>query len=394
MIVKTSSALALPPLLLSPLLLLGCVTPGDSPPAAKDGAAAPIMAKQAPPPVAGTPALPEPVLDGGKAAPTAVLNTSYSIDGLILPTMRGQQLVQTRNDMRRTDAVMNFDNRLINAFAGDSRSADIVRLDKKLVWTLYPAKKTYKECPLAGCSSGAPSQQEKSKPEQKSKQTEPSCPLTLKKNELKVLASGERKTINGFSTERIQLNWTVELEDKQSRRTSNRVQLDLWTTPEVGQIKQVQAVNDNFQKRWMSALATPEHPFGKYLPREVMASFSGLLHGLGAKDAKAFAAWGSELKKVHGYPIATTLSWTVSGNACNDETASSTAQRAAIPPTSVSGAISSLFGGMVEDKVKDTARGAAAGGALLTYNYEVRTIEVRPVSDSGFSPDPAYQRAQ
>ncbi|GGC62351.1 hypothetical protein [Undibacterium terreum] len=389
MIIKTSCALAF-----TPLLLTACVTTGDAPPASKSGAAAPVMTS----PATQTdtmPALPEPVVDS-KAAATAILNTSYTIDGLILPTVRGQQLIQTRSDMRRTDAVMNFDNRLINAFAGDNRSADIIRLDKKLVWTLNPAKRTYKECPLAGCSTGTGNAPEKSKPEQKSKPSEPSCPLSLKKNELKVLATGEQKNINGFNTERIQLTWIVELEDKQSRRNSNRVQLDLWTTPENSQIRQVQALNESFQKRWMTALAVPEHPFSKYVPREVMGSFGGLMRGFSAKDARAFASWGGELKKVHGYPIAMNLSWTVSGNACGDDsnTANSATQRASLPPTSVSGAISSLLGGMVEDKVKETAKAAAAGGALLSYNYEVKTIDIKPVSDSGFSPDPAYQRAQ
>ncbi|MES2069617.1 MAG: hypothetical protein V4488_04665 [Pseudomonadota bacterium] len=382
-------------LALPALLLAACVTTGGPPASSRDSAAAPIASSQAAQPAADAPAIPEPVLDGGKASPTAVLNASYSIDGIILPTVRGQQLIQTRSDMRRTDAVMSFDNRLLNAFAGDSRSADIIRLDKKLVWTLYPAKKTYRECPLTGCSKGATATPEKNKPEQKPAPSEPGCPLTLKKNELKVLAGGERKTISGFNTERIQLDWTVELEDKQSRRTSNRVQLELWTTPEVGQIRQVQAVNESFQKRWMSALAMPEHPFGKYLPREVMVSLGGVMRGFSNKDAKAFAVWRSELKKVHGYPIAMSLSWNVSGNACGDEQAAgSAAQRSAIPPTSVSGVFSSLLGGMVEDKAKEAARGAAASGALLSYNYEVKTIEVKSVSDSGFSPDPAYQRGQ
>jgi hypothetical protein len=173
------------------------------------------------------------------------------------------------------------------------------------------------------------------------------------------------------------------------------VLLELWTTPETGQIRQVQAVNESFQRRWMSALAMPEHPFGKYLPREVMTSLGGLMRGFSAKDAKAFATWGSELKKVHGYPIAMSLSWNVSGNACGeDQAAASGAPRSALPPTSVSGVFSNLLGGMVEDKARESARNAVAGGALLTYTYEVKTIEVKPVSDSGFSPDPAYQRGQ
>ena len=68
-----------------------------------------------------------------------------------LMSVRGQQLSETRADMRRNDAVLSFDNRLLRAFAGETRSSDITRLDKKLVWTQNVAKKTYTECPLAGC---------------------------------------------------------------------------------------------------------------------------------------------------------------------------------------------------------------------------------------------------
>ncbi|SHN35678.1 hypothetical protein [Rhizobacter sp. OV335] len=351
------------------------------------GAAAPAPAgAEAPaaaPAVAAT--LPE-VPSAAPAARTAVLNSTYAIDGAIMPVMRGQQLTETRTDMRRNDSVLSFDNRLLRTFAGDTRSSDITRLDRKLVWTQNIAKKTYTECPLTGCPRPAQPQPDKPKPpEQPSKPSEPSCPLVLKKNELKVVATGERKAISAYNSERFQINWVMELEDPQGRRNSNRVQLDLWTTPEVGAVKEVQAITQAFQSRHAAAVsAGGEHPFGKYLPKEVMGSMGALLRNLGGANAKTTAAWGNELKKVRGYPMAMTLAWTADGNACGDD---ASAARGNTSAPSVGSLLGGLMGGGGGD-------GKPAGGPLLSYSYEVRTLDVKAVSDGWFTPDAGFQRAQ
>ena len=351
------------------------------------GAAAPAPAGAEAP--AAAPAVPATLPEVPTAAPaarTAVLNSTYAIDGAIMPVMRGQQLTETRADMRRNDGVLSFDNRLLRSFAGDTRSSDITRLDRKLVWTQNIAKKTYTECPLTGCPRPAQPQPDKPKPpDQPSKPSEPSCPLVLKKNELKVVATGERKAISAFNSERFQINWVMELEDPQGRRNSNRVQLDLWTTPEVGAVKEVQAITQAFQSRHAAAVsAGGEHPFGKYLPKEVMGSMGALLRTLGAANAKTTAAWGNELKKVRGYPMAMTLSWTADGNACGDDASAARGNTSA--PS-----VGSLLGGLMGDS---KPAGGGAGAPLLSYSYEVKTLDVKAVSDGWFMPDAGFQRAQ
>jgi hypothetical protein len=364
------------------LLLSACANvpnPFGGTPAATGG---PEVPAAAPAPAPST--LPEvPVAAPG--ARTAVLSSSYSIDGAVMPVMRGQQLSETRADMRRNDAVLTFDNRLLRTFAGDTRSSDITRLDKKLVWTQNVAKKTYTECPLAGCARPQPPQPDKPKqPEQPSRPSEPSCPLVLKKNELKVTPTGERKAISAFGSERFQINWVMELEDPQGRRNSNRVQLDLWTTPEVGAVKEVQAITQAFQSRHAAALATGEHPFGKYLPKEVMGSLGALMRNMGGANARTTAAWGNELKKVRGYPMAMTLSWTAEGTACGD--AASARGNTTAP------SVGSLLGGLVGGG-SGADQPAGTGGPLLVYTYEVKTLDVKAVSDSWFMPDAGFQKA-
>ncbi|NKI96925.1 hypothetical protein [Rhizobacter sp. SG703] len=349
------------------------------------GGAAPAPAGSEAP--AAAPAVPATLPEVPTAAPaarTAVLNSTYAIDGAIMPVMRGQQLTETRADMRRNDSVLSFDNRLLRSFAGETRSSDITRLDRKLVWTQNVSKKTYTECPLTGCPRPAQPQPDRPKqPEQPDKPSEPSCPLVLKKNELKVLATGERKAIGAFNSERFQLNWVMELEDPQGRRNSNRVQLDLWTTPEVGAVKEVQAITQAFQARHAAAVsASGEHPLGKYLPKEVMGSMGALLRQMGGANAKTTAAWGNELKKVRGYPMAMTLAWTADGTACGDDASAARGNTSA--PS-----VGSLLGGLLGD---GKAAGGSAGGPLLRYTSEVKTLDVKAVSDGWFMPDAGFQR--
>lgn len=365
---------------LSVAVLAGCAMPklpGSSDTPAQSGA--PTAAPAAAPTSGAT--LAEPNLAPPNAA-TAVQLTSYSIDGRVMPVMRGQQLLETRVDMRRTDSVMGLDNRFLSAMVGDTRSGEIVRLDKKLVWTLHPAKQTYRECPLTGCTSPrAASQDKPTRRERPDEPAESSCPLTLKRNDFKVQATGERKTINAFNTERFVATWTVEMIDNQKRSSVNRVVLDLWTTPETGPVRDVRIIQDTFQKRWQAALGGADHPFAHYVPRDVMASMGRLMRAPGA--TKGMATWASEMKKVHGHTIALTLAWSAEGNACADDGAA--AKRGT--PTSAGG----LLSGLMADKAQDMARGSTTG-ALLTYSYEVQSLGIKPVSDSSFVPDPAYTR--
>jgi hypothetical protein len=353
------------------------------------GCAAPVGA---PSTMAPAPAVP---VDVGPAAPTAVLSTSYTLDGRILPVVRGTDLVETRADMRRTDSAVTFDNWLLRQVAGDGRSSDIVRLDSHLLWTLYHAKKTYKECPLTGCIQPARATDDKPQKKEPAKEdtAQPSCPLSVRRNDLKVTGTGEHRQINGWDTQHYQMNWIVELEDPQKRRTANTVVLDLWTTPETGSIQDVERMNEVFTRRWLTELNATEHPMNRYLPRNVLGALEPLVRnslGKSGGNTSILGRWGNEFKKIQGYPILTTVTWNVEGNACSDSSQSPADSAVATPPTSVSGLVGNLLGNAAQDKAKDMA----STGALLTYSSEVKTMEVKPVSDSSFVPPSTYQKTQ
>ncbi len=385
----------------APLALLACgsmnglvPTSGSRPQAAERVAErAPAAATAASAPVPQSVFADPP--SGPPAVRSAVVSSSYSIDGLLLPTMRGQRLAETRGDARRTEALQSFDNRLLRAMAGEGRSAEIVRLDKKLWWTLNPAKHTYTECPLAGCRKPAAPAPDASpgQPQPSGPPREPSCALSLARNDLKVTPTGERKRLNGFNTERIQIQWTLELEDRQQRRNIHRVGMDLWTTPESGVVKEAQAVNSAFDKRWASMLTKADQPFGAYLPPEVKGAMAGLLSRLAGKNNKSTAAWSAELSKLRGFPIATSLSWNVEGQACGELAGTAagsggagSAENASAALGGVMSSVSGMVGGLMAGKP------SARDSALVTYTHEVTRIDMRPVNDAWYAPDADYQK--
>ncbi len=313
------------------------------------------------------------------AAPTAVVESSYSIDGAIMPVMRGQMRTATRADMRRNDSQVAFDNWLMRRVGGDGRNTDITRIDRKLVWDLEPAKRLYSECPITGC--GRPAQQPGRQDDKgESKQpAEPSCPVTVKVNELKVSPTGERRTINGFATEFYGVTWTIALEDGQGRRSTSKVAMDLWTTPETGAIREAQQIDDAYQRRYMAAISTSENPVGRYVPRNVVSAMSAFVKGMDAKDAHTLQAMAAEMRKIRGYPIRTTMSWTMEGAVCSDS---------AMP----AGGMPSL-GGMLGAITGNKPAASQSGPApMIVFESEVKTLAVKPVSDSAFVPPPDYQR--
>jgi len=356
--------------LLAATLLAGCAGMGGLTGASGgDGAAGAA---------AGLPELP--AAGQGPAAPTAVVETHYTVDGAVLPVVRGETRSSTRADMRRNDSMMNFDNWLLRRVAGDGHGTHITRIDRRLVWTLEPAKRQYTECPLTGCASPSrPGAADDRQPQPD--KSEPNCPVTVKTNRLEVVPSGERKVVNGFPTERYQVGWTVELEDQQGRRNTNKVALDLWTTPETGAVREVKQIDDTYQRRHASALGSGENPVGQYLPRDVMKAMNRFIGNIDPKDTRTLNAMANEMRKIRGYPIVTTMSWIAQGAVCSDSS----------PAAAASGGLGGLMSAITGNK---PAAGAAAATPLISYTSEVKTLAVRPVGDSAFVPPPDFQRKQ
>ena len=330
---------------------------------------------------APAPLLPERAPDSGPSSPAAVIEEAFTLDGPILPVTRGQSRVETRADRRRTDAAVTFDNWLMRRLAPDGRSADIIRVDRGLVWNLVPARREYTECPIAGCPKGKPDDESKTPEQQPDRQRDPDCAVKLKANDLKVVPTGDRRTVNGFATERYRLDWLIELADEAGRTSANRVGLDLWTTPETGTVKEVQTITETFNRRYASALANANSPVARFLPKNITAAMGSLLRNIDPNDKQTLARWEAEMKKIRGYPMATTMTWSVEGRICGAGDGGSGQQ----PSAGLGGMLGNMLGG---------GRKADGGPTpLVTFSHEVKSLAVKPVPDAVFSPPADYRRS-
>ena len=336
------------------------------------GPAAPAASDGAQPTLAERPA------DSGPSAPTAVIEETFTLDGVVMPVTRGQSRVETRADRRRTDSAVTFDNWLMRRLAPDGRTSDIVRVDRQLVWNLVPTRREYTECPLGGCRSGKQGETTQP-PADQPQQREPDCPVKLTANDLKVQPTGDRRAVNGFQTERYRVGWMIQLTDDAGQSVRNQVDLDLWTTPETGAVKEVQTLNDAFNRRYAAALAGSDSPVARFLPKNVSSAMSSLMRNIDRNDKQTLARWEAELKKLRGYPIETTMTWAADGRICE-------AGRGAAQPSAASlgGQLAGMLGGRKSD-----------GGPtpLITFHHEVRSLAVKPVADSVFSPPADYRRS-
>lgn len=325
--------------------------------------------------------LPERVAEAGPAAPTAVIEESFTLDGAILPVTRGTSRTEIRADRKRTDSAVTFDNWLMRRLAPDGRTSDIIRLDQSLAWQLVPARREYTECPLTGCTSGKPGEDGKADPQQP-KPHEPDCPVKLRANDLKVQATGERRTINGFETERMKIDWLLEIVDEAGGASANRIQVDLWTTPESGAVKQVQTISDSFNRRYLAALTTADSPVGRYLPKNLSTMLGSLMQRVDPDHRKSAARWESELKKVRGYPISTAMTWAVDGQICGKGGGQGG-----------DGASAAGIASMLGNMLGGGKAGSNAGPTpIATFNHEVKSVTVKPVADAVFTPPADYRK--
>ncbi len=359
------------------IMLAGCAAVGD--PTGLFSGSAPAA------PAAGSGLAERPPM-AGPAAPTVVLEESYTLDGAIMPVTRGQGRVETRADRRRTDAALTFDNWMIRQFAGDGRTSDIVRIDRGLVWTLDPAKRSYVECPITGCvvESGKPAGDDRrgqQRPDQPTAPPEPTCPVRVKTNDLKVEQTGERRTVNGFAAERFTLAWTVEVMDGSGAVSGNWIRMDLWTTPETGAVRDAKAITDAFERRYVSAVTRGATPVGQYLPPKVNGAMSALMKNFDANDQRTLARWAAEMRKIRGFPVMTEMNWTAQGEVCVGEGAGKPSPQAAA--AGIGGMLGGLFGGRRAD---------GSPAPLVTFSHEVKTLAVRPVADGVFDVPAEYQR--
>src|SRR5262249_21689068 len=154
--------------------------------------------------------------------------------------------VQTTSaSAQREESRMKFTGGFLSAIqkmAGFGDSVRITRLDREVVWTLDPEKKTYTEAPLTARGEQERSNPAQPRPKDKGKEKAEPSDVVVTKNQFKVEKTGATRTINGFPCEEYLATWLLETLNRKTGETGKSLMTNhVWTTPETAEMRAAHA---------------------------------------------------------------------------------------------------------------------------------------------------------
>jgi hypothetical protein len=277
----------------------------------------------------------------------------------------------------------------IQKMAGMGGSIRITRLDRDLVWTLDPEKKTYTESPLTARGERERPSPTQPRPDQRQKDKGEPSDVVVTRNEFKVEKTGASKTINGFPCEEYLMTWLVETKNTKTGETGKSQMTNrLWTTPETPEIRAAQAEEQAYSRAYLKKLGLD------ITPAEAQKFLAGL-RGVGEEEQqKALAGLGAELSKIQGFTIVSDLSWTGEGSGGEGKEGGAPRSGGGGQPgmAEMMGQLGKLFGGGQKKSGSEPAApgGEEKKGALFNLYTEVKSIRTVRADPTRFEVPAGY----
>ncbi len=334
------------------------------------------------------------VKDTTPLRPTAVIEkhvTSNGIRGFV--PFETNETDYVRANMLRDDSTFKGTGTFTRFLLGSHNGTKIYRLDRRLLWTLNTDKQEYTECPLRGCPRPeAPAGKPQPAPRQQPQAAhERGCTMRVAHSSVSVAPTGKTQNINGFNTEEYKVAWVIALRDNKRRTSTSRLDVDIWTTPLTRDMRDAMDMDAEYRRAFAADTREPGAQHPELLPKQaaqlIMSYLGASLH---ARDYRKFFNTNGKLHRIKGHPIRTTLTWDISGNACEPEERPQRAEaRTSRTPTSVSGLVDMFT-------ERETRKAAEQSGKepLLSFTVEVRQMKVAPLHDSVFAVPADYKRVQ
>ena len=341
---------------------------------------------------AGKPPAP---VDNTPKGPTAVFNAKGTINGFVLPDSTFTQVVYTRNDRRSIVTDREYDSWMAKKILGNSDDTVIFRLDKNLRWTLFDQadQKKYLECPLGGCAPTSLKQfdikQDSNNEDQfEYEPNDDVCPIRITNNTFKVTATGNTRDIAGYQTREYRANWTVEYQDNQARKDTNRLDIVFWNTEPNAAMKDVWAINETATQSYLSKVKQETNSLAKLIPDDIFVALSAF-SGDTTKDNKKWnTSVTRELAKATGYPMSIKVEWYLDRKACAEAAPKKEKLDWSNPLAAVQQSASNLAGKQAKKMFMPNPN-----EPVFRYVYEVTGLEVKPVNDSVFDVPAGYTLA-
>ena len=315
----------------------------------------------------------------------------------------GSTLRSVQNDKSRNESDITYTGRLMRMMA-DKGGIILTRVDLDKFWFLNPAKKTYREESISQSIKEAGKPREEKEPEAAGKPGKEEKPThRVKKSEFTVAKTGQKKSINGFSTEESMVRLLIEVEEIETKYVSTfKMETSVWATPFTPALKKAMDEELKFSQALMSKMGL------KISPRDKEAfnpATMALMLGVGEKNAEeTIAQMKKKIESINGFPIVTDSRWfaeedprvvTAKKEAAAKEAAADNPDD--IDTSSVQGAAGSLFGNFAKKKMKENSEKKAAAReklpAFSTYT-EVLSIDQATVSAAQFDVPAGYRKVE
>ena len=270
-----------------------------------------------------------------------------------------------------------FAGAILSKITGKQETITITRVDKGVYWTLDSEEMIYEEAPIVPLKDMMGEKPSDKKAEGKSK-------VQVRKSQFTVKETGVSETINGFPCKEYLITWLLEMEDVETKQRSlSTMTTNLWSTPETATVSSAQADVMKFQRAFARKLGvnvTPDE--ARLMGMEVFAAMSGMSR---AELSKGLSRVQKEMSKIKGYPIRTEVTWNLepAGDASLKEGSG------ASPSTQDTAGRSCLFGGLAG---LTGQQGPSGGAPLFSSEFEVKSIEVKPVPAKTFEIPTGYTK--
>jgi hypothetical protein len=213
-----------------------------------------------------------------------------------------------KGTLKRTDSKMKLTGKVFGMWLRPKDLSTIYRVDRDLIWEINRTKKTYIERPISlsqGDEEAAPKQGEGAAKADKPA-GERQAEVRVVRSEFEIQKTGAKNIINGFDCRRYVLTWLIETENvKTGDRKKSIMTGDFWNTLEDGNVKDLMAAEDSFNRAYLEKLGLDMTPDD--MKRFGLEVLGGLLWAEGMDLKK-------EMTKMEGYPIVTSIAWVKEGD--------------------------------------------------------------------------------
>lgn len=270
-----------------------------------------------------------------------------------------------------------FAGAILSKITGKQETITITRVDKGVYWTLNSEEMIYEEAPIVPLKDMMGEKPSDKKAEGKSK-------VQVRNSQFTVKETGASETVNGFPCKEYLITWLLEMEDVETKQRSlSTMTTNLWSTPETATVSSAQADVMKFQRAFARKLGvnvTPDE--ARLMGMEVFAAMSGMSR---AELSKGLSRVQKEMSKIKGYPIRTEVTWNLepAGDASLKE------GPGASTSTQDTAGRSCLFGGLAG---LTGQQGPSGGAPLFSSEFEVKSIEVKPVPAKTFEIPTGYTK--